>query len=87
MLVFASNLLLDLYDVLVQIWNICVPLIGFVIYFVLDLGLTVFKLVIDVIGTLNLPAILPVTVSTASVLWSKVIEHEYEIERCEKCNE
>lgn len=52
-----NDLFVPIYNILVQVWDSLIQLIGFFIYFALNLFLTVCDLIVQIIGKINLPAI------------------------------
>lgn len=56
-LITSLNLLLDLYSIFQELWNVMVPVIGFILYFVIDLAVTLFKQIIGLLGELDLPVL------------------------------
>jgi hypothetical protein len=52
-----NDLFITLWNILVQLWDSMVQIIGFFIYFALNMFVTVVQIVIQLIGVLDLPAL------------------------------
>ena len=52
-----NDLFIPVSNILIDMWDSLVQLIGFFIYFVLNLAITLFQIIVQVIGEIDLPAI------------------------------
>ena len=63
---FILNLNLIIWKICFQIWNIFVPFIGMILYVVIDLVVTIFQLVMDILGAID---IMPIIQAILEVLF------------------
>lgn len=62
LLIFIFNFFLQLFimiaRILIQIWNMLVPFIGIILFVVIDLAVSIMKIVFEVLGAINIMEIL-----------------------------
>lgn len=55
---FVVTLIIIILRILFQIWNMFVPFIGMILYVVIDITVTVFRAVFDILGSVNIMPII-----------------------------